>query len=124
MRGATVRVDRSDGEVAIGGSKFKLSELRAIYPTRSPHAETVGGKTVRGPIEGLDKVRTIIGQRVAIFDLAQSSEITVRTYDLHPADILAQVEVKQGSKVLATIRRRIKVVVAPAAVKPRPNKSS
>jgi S1-C subfamily serine protease len=124
IRGAAVRVHRNDGEVAIGGGKFRLSELRAIYPTGSPHAETVGGKTVRGQVEGLDKVRTMIGQRVAIFDLSQAAEITVRAYDLHPADIVAQVEAKQGSKVLATIRKRIKVVVTPATVKPGPSKPS
>ncbi len=110
----TLNVRSRDREVTIGGKKIKLSELRAIFGGATPRAETAGGKTISGPIEGLGKARRRSGERIETLDLRDAAEIQISTFDLPVTEVVALVEAKQDAKVLSTLRQRIKFSATPS----------
>jgi len=115
-RGPNFRLRTRDKEITVGSTKLKLSELRLIFGGVSPRVETTGGKTIGGPIQGLGTARTRAGQQTATLDLRDAAQISVRTFDAPVQEVVALVEAKQGTKVLASIRKRAKFDAAPARV--------
>jgi hypothetical protein len=99
-----------DSELMVGGRKLKMSRLRTIYPDDrlEPRAETVAGKVVRGRVEGLGVVRIRPGM-MGTLHLEWAERITVRAFDLASHDVTVLVEAKRGPKVVAMIRKKIKV---------------
>ena len=111
------KVRGKDKEIKIGAQTFKLSDLKEITGGPSPQVQTVAGQTVRGPATGLGKANMKVGQ-MTVVDLSFASQISVRPFDLPGQDIVALVEARQGSKVVATIRTRAKFVIAPRVASP------
>jgi hypothetical protein len=99
-----------DSELMVGGRKLKMSHLRTICPDdrREPRAETVAGKVARGRVEGLGVVRIRPGV-MGTLHLEWAERITVRAFDLASHDVTILVEAKQGPKVVAMVRKKIKV---------------
>jgi hypothetical protein len=125
--GQAVQVQIKDGDVKVGDQRLMLSDLRVLYGGQVPRAMTSRGQMVVGPIVGLGKVRTRVAKKAVTIDLNQASQITVRPLD-PPAPVQAVealVEVKQGSKVLATVLKRADLGGAPrpraVAVRVGPN---
>jgi len=125
--GRVVQVQVKDLDVKVGNTKFMLSDLRVLDGAPAPRAQTARGQMVFGPILGLGKVKTRVGNKTVTIDLNQASQIIV-----HPLGspqpvqaVEALVEVKQGSKVLATVLKRTDLTGAPApsavAVRVGPN---
>jgi WD40 repeat protein len=125
--GQVVQVQIKDGDVKVGDKRLMLSDLRALYGGQMPRAMTSRGQMVVGPILGLGKVRTRVAKKAVTIDLNQASQITVRPLDPpQPVQAVeALVEVKQGSKVLATVLKRADLGGAPrpqaVAVRVGPN---
>jgi S1-C subfamily serine protease len=104
----------NDDEVSVGNQKFRLSELRSLIPGASPSVQTAKGQTVNGPISGLGKVTVKVGAKSRTVDLNEAPRIGVTYLQPPPAvskiDIL--VEARQGSKLLARLRREIRLDLA------------
>jgi S1-C subfamily serine protease len=110
-----------DSYLTIGRQKHLLSDLQVLYAGSPPRAVTRRGPVVLGPIVGLGKatVQRTIGKPI-IINLAEASQIDVRPPDPAPdvQAIGALVQVKEGSKVLATVAKRIDMVGVPSAPAP------
>ncbi len=111
------KVKGKDHEVKIGAQTFKMSDIKEITGGSSPQVQTVAGQTLQGSVTGLGKARMKFGQ-MSVVDLSYASKISVSPFDLPGEDIVTLVEARQGSKVVATIRKRTKFVRTPVAVAP------
>ena len=109
-RGPTIRVYDSDRTITIGGNPFNLSKLRAIYPVGASRVETVGGKSIAGKIEGLGTVQAGLGRTAGMYNLQDARQITVHLLNATVPELQAEIEARQGSKVVASIRKPIKFV--------------
>ena len=104
-----------DADVKVGDLKFMLSDLQLLIGGPSPRAYTTGGQIVIGSILGLGTVKTKVGKKAVTIDLNQASRILVRPL-VPPVPVKgleALVQVKQGSKVLATVHKRAELAGAP-----------
>ena len=113
------KVKGKDHEVKIGAQTFKLSDIKEITGGSSPQVQTVAGQTVQGSVTGLGKARMKFGQ-MSVVDLSYASKISVVPFDLPGQDIVTLVEARQGSKVVATIRKRTKFVRTPVSAPAMP----
>ncbi len=115
--GETLRVQVKDGDVKVGGKRFMLSDLQMLYGGTSPRAHTSRGQVAYGPIVGLGKVKTKAAKKSLTIDLNRATQINVRPLDPPPPvqAVEAMVELKQGTKVLATVHKRADLSGAPGA---------
>jgi hypothetical protein len=115
--GPSVQVPVKDSYVSVGGARFMLSDLLFLYGAPAPRALTRRQQMVSGPILGLGKVRIKVGKKTATVDLNEATQISVRTLN-PPAPVQAVealIEVKQGSKLLATVLKRAVLDGAPTS---------
>jgi hypothetical protein len=112
-----------DRDLTVGRQKLLLSDLQALFAGSPPRAITRRGPVLNGPIVGLGKVSVPVGMgaKKRMINLTEAARIDVRPLDPGPdvQAIGALVQLKQGSKVLATVARRIDLVGVPSA--PAPN---
>jgi len=98
-----------------------LSDLEFLYGGTSPRVQSWRGQVVSGPIQGLDKAVKIFDRKAVTIDLEQAIELQVLKDPYPPKRVEAievMVEVKQASKVLAAVRRQVKLTGSPATVAP------
>ena len=116
--GRVLQVQVKDGTVKVGDTKFMLSDLRVLNGVPAPRAQTARGQLVFGPILGLGKVKTQVGNKTVTIDLNQASQIVKAACSACHSRRCRRsrrfVEVKQGSKVLATVLKRADLTWCPA----------
>jgi hypothetical protein len=108
-----------DDDVTVGSKTFRLSDLSFLYGGPSPRVQTWRGDVVSGPIRGLTQGVKVLDRKSVAIDLEQAIDLHVlRTSNAlkRVESIEAVVEVKQGTKVLATAREQTKLTVATANV--------
>jgi S1-C subfamily serine protease len=112
-----------DRDLTVGRQKLLLSDVQALFAGSPPRAVTRRGPVLNGPIAGLGKVSVPVGMgaKKRMINLTEAARIDVRPLDPGPdvQAIGALVQLRQGSKVLATVARRIDLAGVPSA--PAPN---
>jgi serine/threonine protein kinase len=105
----------NDCPVKIGDRSYPMSTLRRLELTPRRRVVTATGQELQGPVEGLGVVdlERERGGGLAPLDLQAASLVEVRPSAVEKFE--ATVEVRQGTIVLASIRRDIALVVAPAS---------
>jgi S1-C subfamily serine protease len=124
--GQVIQDQVEDRKVTVGGAvsptkKIHLSDLRTIdfQPLSSNERRAWAWKEVGsvevGAIVGLGKVRRSVSGRATEVELVEASRITVRPVDAPPVVrvVEALVEVKRGTRVLASLARRLEFQKAP-----------
>ncbi len=113
--GESYQIETNDAQITIGGKRYVVSDLRRLHGGTNPWASTIRGTTVRGAIGGLGKVKTKVGQKTVTVDLSAASQISITP--MSPPDpldkIQAVVELKAGTKVLATVAKYTTLANAP-----------
>ncbi len=111
-----------DRDLKVSGKTIALGDLRNLFSGPPPRVIAADGRTATGPIGGLGKarVRLTTGREVAI-DLEQATNITVQSAAEAPTleAVVVAVEVKQGTKILGSLRRRLEFQGAAAAAAAR-----
>jgi S1-C subfamily serine protease len=111
-----------DRDLTVGRQKLLLSDVQALYSGSPPRAITRRGAVLNGPIGGLGSITVPIGmgRKNRVINLTNAAQIDVRPLDPGPdvQAIGALVQLKQGSRVLATVARRIDLVGVPSAPAP------
>jgi Trypsin-like peptidase domain len=104
-----LEVRLKDDDVVAAGSKLISSALRLLFGGSSLPRQSVRGliKTVPGLGVGTSRSEP---RTVGVMDLSMANEIAVQpiNWPFFRA-LMAQVEAKQGSRIVATIRRRVPV---------------
>jgi hypothetical protein len=117
--GQAFPVQVHDRDLTVDRQKLLLSDAQALYSGSPPRAITRRGAVLNGPIVGLGKVSVPVGMgaKKRMINLTEAAQIDVRPLNPGPGvqAIGALVQVKQGSKVLATVARRIDLVGVPSA---------
>ncbi len=94
----------TDCDVNVGGKNFRLSDLAFLVGGASPHVRTRQGQVVHGEIRGLSAAtRNDESEKPANIDLKDPIEVAISDY---PKELTVVVEVKQDSKIVATLSQR------------------
>jgi hypothetical protein len=106
-----------DTEIRVAGKRFRLSELDQLQGGSSPSVRTRQGQTVSGKIAGLGRATRMFNNEAITIDLSQPIQVNVLQAPLAAGissspTIEATAEVRQGSTLLAAVRRRNRVTVA------------
>ncbi len=102
-------------EVTVGSTTYRLSDLKILYGGKSPHVKPLRGEVASGPIRGMAKTGTSRDKTRVTIDLSKEIEVEV-SYVPPPVrrveEFEAAVELKQDSKVLASVRKSSKLTVS------------
>jgi hypothetical protein len=102
----------SDDDVRGGATRFMMAVLRTLLANRPPRAPGAQAPAAKGSSLRLARVTRKTAKTTTTIDLNHAEQIDVWTGD--PARtqmVVAQVEARQGMKVLATVRRKTKLEV-------------
>lgn len=93
-----------DCDVSVGGKVFRLSDLDFVVGGASSHVKTRQGQVVPGEIRGLSVATKDDGSyKPVIIDLKEAVEVAISDAR---KELTVDVDVKQDSKILATLSQR------------------
>jgi hypothetical protein len=110
-----------DRDLTIGRQKILLSDVQVLFAGAPPRAQTRRGPVLVGAIAGLPKTNPPGKGRPRPISLADAARIDVQPQDPPPdvQAIGALIQLKQGTRVLATVVRRIEMEGVPTAPAPK-----
>ncbi len=101
-----------DADVRGGATRFMMSVLRNLLAGRPPRAPSAQAGAAKGSSLRLATAKRKTVEKTTTFDLNQAEQIDVWARDpARTQTVVAEVEARQGTKVLATVRRRTKLEV-------------
>ena len=99
-----------DRRQAVQAERFSSHFPQRVDPAPRP----LTARRSQARLRGWARRGRAVGQRTLTYDLRDARQITVRSYNMTPADMEVQVEARQGTKVVATIRKPVKFQDKPA----------